>query len=36
MAVVGPLPADVLGRVRACVPDLPESLVRPALWNTRN
>jgi len=36
LAALGPLPADVLGRVRECVPDLPESLVRPALWNTRN
>lgn len=35
LAALGPLPADVLGRVRECVPDLPESLVRPALWNTR-
>jgi len=34
MAASGPLPADLLDRVRACVPDLPESLVRPALWNT--
>ncbi len=35
LATLGPLSADVLGRVRECVPDLPESLVRPALWNTR-
>lgn len=35
LAALGPLPADVLGRVRACVPGLPESLVRPALWSTR-
>ena len=35
LAALGPLSEDVLGRVRACVPDLPESLVRPALWNTR-
>jgi len=35
LAALGPLPADVLGRVRDCVPHLPESLVRPALWNTR-
>ena len=32
LAASGPLPADVLERVRSCVPDLPESLVRPALW----
>ncbi|MGI6098820.1 MAG: hypothetical protein GX174_08950 [Lentisphaerae bacterium] len=32
VAAVGPLPAAVLERVRACVPVLPESLVRPALW----
>jgi aryl-alcohol dehydrogenase-like predicted oxidoreductase len=32
LAASGPLPAGVLGRVRSCVPDLPESLVRPALW----
>ena len=35
LAALGPLPADVLGRVWECVPDLPESLVRPALWSTR-
>jgi aryl-alcohol dehydrogenase-like predicted oxidoreductase len=35
LAAQGPLPQDVLGRVRECVPNLPESLVRPALWNTR-
>ena len=35
LAALGPLPEDVLRRVRECVPDLPESLVRPALWNTR-
>ena len=35
LAALGPLPADVLGRVRACVPELPESLIRPARWNTR-
>ena len=35
LSALGPLPEDVLGRVRECVPDLPESLVRPALWNTR-
>jgi len=32
VAALGPLPAAVLGRVQACVPDLPEPLVRPALW----
>ena len=32
LAASGPLPAGVLERVRSCVPDLPESLVRPALW----
>jgi aryl-alcohol dehydrogenase-like predicted oxidoreductase len=32
LAASGPLPAGTLARVRACVPDLPESLVRPALW----
>ena len=36
LAALGPLPADILERVRACVPELPESLVRPALWSTRN
>ncbi len=35
LVALGPLPADVLGRVRACVPELPEALIRPALWNTR-
>jgi aryl-alcohol dehydrogenase-like predicted oxidoreductase len=35
LAALGPLPPDVLERVRASVPDLPESLVRPALWKTR-
>jgi len=35
LATLGPLSADVLGRVRECVPGLPESLVRPARWNTR-
>ncbi|MDD4019190.1 MAG: aldo/keto reductase [Kiritimatiellae bacterium] len=35
LAALGPLPEDVLGRVRECVPVLPESLVRPALWDTR-
>lgn len=35
LAALGPLPADVLERVRLCVPDLPESLIRPALWKTR-
>jgi len=32
VAALGPLPAAVLDRVQACVPDLPEPLVRPALW----
>jgi aryl-alcohol dehydrogenase-like predicted oxidoreductase len=32
VAASGPLPSDLLDRVRACVPELPESLVRPALW----
>jgi len=32
VAALGPLPAAVLDRIQACVPDLPESLVRPALW----
>jgi aryl-alcohol dehydrogenase-like predicted oxidoreductase len=36
LAAQGPLSADLLARVRACVPDLPESLIRPALWKTRN
>lgn len=35
LAAQGPLPEEVLRRVRESVPDLPESLVRPALWNTR-
>lgn len=35
LAALGPLPEEVLKRVQACVPCLPESLVRPALWNTR-
>lgn len=35
LAAQGPLPLEVLRRVRECVPDLPESLVRPAFWNTR-
>ncbi len=35
LSALGPLPADVLDHVRACVPDLPESLVRPALWKQR-
>jgi aryl-alcohol dehydrogenase-like predicted oxidoreductase len=35
LAALGPLPAEVLERVRSCVPELPESLIRPALWNTR-
>lgn len=36
LAAQGPLSVDMLERVRACVPDLPESLVRPALWKTRS
>lgn len=32
VAALGPLPAAVFDRVQACVPDLPEPLVRPALW----
>jgi aryl-alcohol dehydrogenase-like predicted oxidoreductase len=32
MAASGPLPSAVFDRVQACVPDLPESLVRPARW----
>jgi aryl-alcohol dehydrogenase-like predicted oxidoreductase len=35
VAALGPLPADMLERVRSCVPALPESLVRPALWQVR-
>ncbi|HNX33333.1 MAG TPA: aldo/keto reductase [Kiritimatiellia bacterium] len=35
LAAQGPLPEEVLRRVRECVPVLPESLVRPALWNAR-
>jgi len=35
LAALGPLPEDVLRRVRECSSELPESLVRPALWNTR-
>ncbi len=35
LAALGPLPVEVLERVRSCVPELPESLIRPALWNTR-
>jgi aryl-alcohol dehydrogenase-like predicted oxidoreductase len=32
VAALGPLSPDLSVRVRACVPDLPESVVRPALW----
>lgn len=32
VAAAGPLSPDLLDRVRACVPELPESLVRPARW----
>jgi len=35
LMALGPLPEDLVSRIRACVPDLPESLVRPALWHTR-
>jgi len=35
VSALGPLSANVLERVRTCVPDLPESLLRPALWKTR-
>ncbi len=36
VAAQGQLSAEMLERVRACVPDLAESLVRPALWNRRS
>ncbi len=32
VAALGPLPSDLLDRVRACVPELPETLVRPSRW----
>ncbi|MDX9868910.1 MAG: aldo/keto reductase [Kiritimatiellia bacterium] len=35
LAAGGPLPEPVLSRVRSCVPELPEALVRPALWPAR-
>lgn len=35
LAALGPLPSDILERVRCCVPSLPESLVRPARWPAR-
>ena len=36
VAAQGPLSAEILERVRASVPEFAESIVRPALWNTRS
>lgn len=33
LAAAGPLPEELAAEIRACVPVLPESLIRPALWN---
>lgn len=35
-AAPGPLSADLLKQVNAAVPDLPESIVRPALWSLKD
>lgn len=32
LAAAGPLPEELASKVRACVPLLPEALIRPALW----
>lgn len=33
LAAAGPLPEELAAEIRACVPMLPEALIRPALWS---
>ena len=34
LASLGPLAPELVAQIDECVPGLPESVVRPALWNT--
>ena len=34
LASLGPLPQELVSEIHECVPGLPESIIRPALWNT--
>ncbi|MEN8255585.1 MAG: hypothetical protein ABFR33_08960, partial [Verrucomicrobiota bacterium] len=31
----GPLDQDLIGKIDECVPDFPDSVVRPGLWKKR-
>jgi aryl-alcohol dehydrogenase-like predicted oxidoreductase len=34
LASLGPLPQELVLKIHECVPELPEAIVRPALWST--
>ena len=35
LAALGPLPQEIVSQINECVPELPESVIRPVLWSTR-